>query len=217
MKYRSITLIFLACFSLHIAYADTGINQKAILKHTPGISSSALNYAIKGYEWAKSHGDVKNSSILTIVNFSKPSYEKRVWVIDLKSDKPLMNLYIAQGKNSGLIYARRFSNKPGTDESSLGVYETLNAYYGEHGLSMRIDGLEAGVNSNAFRRDIVVHPAWYVTSAFIRRYHRAGRSWGCFALNPKASKKFIDLTKGGSVIFAYAKQERSDPNLESVV
>lgn len=214
---KTVIPAFLACFALSVAYANTSINQKNILKNSPGLSPSALNYAVKGYEWAESRGDVKNKSILTIVDFSKPSYEKRVWVIDLKNDKPFMKLYTAQGKNSGLVYARYFSNKPGSDESSLGVYEMLNTYYGEHGLSMRVNGLEAGINSNALRRDIVVHPAWYVTPAFIKHYHRAGRSWGCFALNPKVSKEFIDLTKGGSVIFAYAQQERGDPNLESMV
>jgi len=186
------------------------INQKKILANAPDLNANALNYAIKAYHYAVKKADIKRPDILTIVNFNMPAYEKRMWVINLKTSKILMKAYTTQGKNSGLVYARHFSNNFHTDESSLGVYKITNTYYGEHGLSERLQGLEKGVNNNAFRRDIVIHPAWYATPGFVKKFHRTGRSWGCFAINPAISKKFINLTKGGSVLFAYAKPEQHD-------
>lgn len=201
-------LLFITTLSF-ASYAPQ-INSQKILANAPGLNPEALQYAIKGYEWALQNHHVNNKNILTIVDFSKPSDEKRVWVIDLRSSRTLMNLYTTQGKNSGGYYATRFSNKPRSDESSLGVFETLSTYDGKHGLSERLQGLEPGINNNALRRAIVVHPAAYATPGFVAEYHAAGRSWGCFGISPNQSQRFIELTKDGSVIFAYASQERSD-------
>ncbi len=204
-------LVF-SCVSLASTPAQTTqpIDQKAVLANAPKLNPQALKIAVDGYEWALKRGQVKNSTVLTVIDFDMPAYAKRMWVIDLKDNKVLMNLYTTQGKGSGLVYAKRFSNQFNTDETSLGVYTTAYTYHGEHGFSMRLNGLEKGVNNNAMRRDIVVHPAWYATPGFVTRYHRTGRSWGCFAIDPAVSARFIDLTKGGSVIFAYAKQEDHD-------
>lgn len=176
------------------------------------LNPATLNQAMKAYRWAVATGKVHNKKVLTIVDFTLPSNKKRLWVINPATGKVLLNLHTAQGKNSGLKYATHFSNKPGSDTSSLGAYVTANVYDGKHGESMRLQGLEKGINNNAMRRDIVVHPANYVTPSFIKAEGRAGRSWGCFAVNPKKSKELISLTKGGSVIFAYAPSENHDPN-----
>ena len=217
MKKVILTISVIVCLTITattaFASSEFAINKNEILKNAPTLNPVALNDAIKGYRFAVRENQISKYNTLTIIDFSKPSYDKRVWVINLKSDKLLMKLYTAQGKGSGLVYARHFSNKPGSYETSLGVYETLNPYVGKHGLSLRIKGLERGINNNTFRRDIVIHPAWYVTSKFIEKFHRAGRSWGCFALNPEKSRKFINLTSGGSILFAYATQEKNDPYL----
>src|SRR3990167_1693400 len=194
-------------------------NLRDIKKETArdGLSPRILMAAINGYRWAVKNGDVTNTAVLTIVDFNRPSNEKRLWVIDLKNDKVLMHIHVAQGKNTGKLYAKHFSNRPGTDESSPGIYTTANIYTGEHGESLRIQGLEKGINSNAFNRAIVIHPAWYVTPAFIAAHGYAGRSWGCFAVDPTQADKFISYVKGGSVLFAYGYPEKDDPHVDHLL
>lgn len=210
-----ISLGFISCLlGTSPAFANTTsphIDEAKILVNAPGLSAKALHAAVKGYQWAMARHQVKHANILTVVDFTLPSSRKRLWVIDLANDRILMHIRTAQGKNSGLFYAKHFSNQPGSDKSSLGVYTTLNSYHGKHGLSLRLNGLEPGINSNAYRRAIVVHPAWYVSPQFVAAHGRTGRSWGCFALNPAKSKRFIELTKDGSVLFAYASAEPALP------
>ncbi|OGT26648.1 MAG: hypothetical protein A3I77_07410 [Gammaproteobacteria bacterium RIFCSPLOWO2_02_FULL_42_14] len=181
-----------------------------------GLSPTALKYAVNAYHWALSHHAVRNNNVLTIVDFSKPSYQRRLWVINLETRRVLMKTYVAQGRNSGAVYATRFSNQPGSRESSLGIFTTGDEYSGAHGKSMRLNGLEAGINNNAYTREIVVHPAPYVTPQFIKQTGYAGRSWGCFALNPARIDQFMRLTHGGSVLFAYAAPEKQDPHVNHV-
>lgn len=193
-----------------ISEDQSGINQAKILANAPGLDPEALKYAIDGYQWALANDQVENPDVLTVIDFNMPSNKKRLWVIDLKSDKVLLNAYTAHGKGSGTTYAEDFSNQPNSHATSLGVYKTLTTYYGHHGKSLRLQGLEKGINSNAYKRNIVVHPAKYVTPGFVKQNNRAGRSWGCFAMNPAITNKFMNITKGGSIIFAYADEEKSD-------
>jgi len=185
--------------------------EAKILANTHGLDKNVLDHALTGYHWAVSHGYVRNPDILTIVDFSMPSYEKRLWVVDVKSGKQLMNLYTTHGSHSGMTSATSFSNRPGSNQSSVGVFVTMNPYQGKHGLSERLKGLEPGINSNAYARAIVIHPAWYATPSYIASNHRAGRSWGCFALDPSKSTKYVNLTKNGTVLYAYGKPEEHDP------
>lgn len=187
------------------------INQKKILMNSPDLDPKALNYAIKGYKWALKNKKVGKPNILTVIDFDLPAYAKRMWVINLKTSKVLMDLYTTQGKGSGLVYARHFSNNGSSLETSLGVYKILNPYIGKHGLSLRLEGLEKYINNNAYKRAVVIHPAWYATAAFVKKYNRTGRSWGCFAIDPAISKKYVELTKNGSILFAYASPEQHDP------
>lgn len=202
--------LMLSAPSLLASTAAPTIHQQRILKNAPHLDPNALKFAVKGYQWALKHKKIDNPNILTVINFNLPSFAKRLWVIDLKSSKILLNTFTTQGRGSGLYYAKRFSNQLHTNQTSLGVYKTLNAYQGQHGLSVRLEGLESGINDNAYRRAIVVHPAWYASSAFAKKYHRTGRSWGCFAIDPSVSQQFVRLTQGGSTIFAYATAEQND-------
>lgn len=214
---KSFLLLPLFFFStLSFAWSFPQIDEQRILANAGNLDPQALKYAIKGYQWAFEHHHVHNPDILTVIDFSLPSDAKRMWVIDLKSSRVLMNLYTTQGKDSGDYYATHFSNEPGAQETSLGTYETLNSYYGAHGLSERLQGLEQGINSNAYSRAVVIHPAWYASPQYVEENHRAGRSWGCFAISPSESRRFIELTEGGSIIFAYASPERRDHNLNEV-
>ncbi len=142
-------------------------------------------------------------SIITIIDMTKASTEKRLWVINTNNDSVLINTYVAHGKNSGDNYAVRFSNVPHSLMTSEGFYLTLNTYIGSHGYSLRLRGLEKDKNSNAEKRAIVMHGAWYVSEDFIKQYGRLGRSWGCPAVPDEEAKKIIDLIKNGSLLFIY--------------
>ncbi len=197
--------------------ALAGINVPKLIQVTSkdGLQPKALKAALNAYAWAVEHHKLgANKNTLTVVDFTLPSYEKRMWVIDLKSDKVLMKIYTTQGKGSGLVYAKRFSNRIDTDESSLGLYVTSNEYYGHHGKAMRLNGLEKGINGLARRRAVVIHSAWYATPSFIEKNHRAGRSWGCFAIAPDIKNKLLNDVQGGSALFAYALAENHDPIVE---
>jgi len=165
-----------------------------------GLSRDALTYAYKGQQRLASKGRLNNPDILTICDFSQSSGNKRMYIIDIKKFKVLMTTYVAHGKNSGLSYANRFSNRPESLESSLGFYVTRNPYSGEHGLSLKLCGLENGFNDNAERRAVVVHGADYIGSQ-----HRGimGRSFGCPAVPDEYAEKVINLIKGGTCLFIY--------------
>ncbi len=177
------------------------------------LNPKVLKQSLKAYQWALSTGKVHNKKVLTIVDFTLPSNKKRLWVINPKTKQVLLNIYTAQGRNSGVKYATHFSNTPGSKASSLGVYVTGNVYNGTHGQSERLIGLEKGINDNVLSRDIVIHPSHYVTPSYIKKTGMAGRSWGCFAVNPEQSAQLIHLTKGSSTLFAYAPAEDHDVNI----
>jgi hypothetical protein len=196
-------LITLTMTSAHASY-----------QNLEGLNSHVFNLAKEAYTCAVNKGQIKNP-MLTVVDFSKPSYDKRLWVINMKTHNVLYNLRVSHGSNSGDVYANDFSNKIGTHESSLGVFLTDNTYYGHHGYSLRLSGLEKGINNNAYKRDIVMHGSPYVNPAFISEYGRIGRSWGCLALNKNDATKVIKAIKSGSMIFDYAYAENSDPDLKN--
>jgi hypothetical protein len=109
----------------------------------------------------------------------------------------------AHGKNSGDDRALRFSNAPQSLESSLGAFLTGETYMGKHGLSLRLAGLEKGINDNSLSRDIVIHGANYVSEAVARARGRIGRSWGCPAVRTEIARQLIETLKGGSLVVAY--------------
>ena len=158
-----ITSIFLATSlaSPSVKAFDYSDFQSLINK---GLSSHALQVGLKAYRWARAHGAAKKP-ITTLINFKQPSNKKRLRVVKMRNDKLLFNGYVAQGKGSGDLYATRFSNKGGSDASSIGAMVTAESYYGAPcGLSVRIHGLEKGVNNNLFKRALLFHSAWYAIS-----------------------------------------------------
>ncbi len=141
--------------------------------------------------------------MLTIVDYSKPSTKRRMWVIDLKRARVLFNTWVTHGKNSGGLNATSFSNRPGSLKSSIGVFDTAQPYFGHEGYSLRVKGLEAGINDKAYQRDVVVHGAWYATERVAKTYPQLGRSWGCFAVGENTAKPLIDTIKNDTLIVAY--------------
>ena len=173
-----------------------------------GLSKDAFIEALKGYEVLRSSGKLNNDNMLTIADFSLPSSQKRLFVIDMGNLKVLFNTYVAHGRNSGKEYANRFSNTPQSNMSSLGFYVTGETYYGEHGLSLRLEGEEEGINDNAKSRAIVIHCADYVSEKMIETLGYLGRSLGCPALPKKYSKPIIETIKDGSCFFIYSPSQR---------
>jgi hypothetical protein len=169
-----------------------------------GLSEQAFDYALKGFSYLLQKGSIVKDNIISIVDFSLPSYRKRLFVIDLDNYRVLYNTYVAHGVNSGKQYASEFSNIASSYKSSLGFYQTLGTYMGEHGYSLKLEGLEKGINDNANSRAIVIHAADYVNESLIRAQGYIGRSWGCPALPEKLHKPIIDKIKNGSCLFIYS-------------
>ena len=158
--------------------------------------------AFEGYEQLKQQGKIENE-ILTIVDFSLSSSQERMWVIDMKTQKVILKSLVSHGRNSGSEFATDFSNTSESFKSSLGFYVTGETYTGKHGLSLRLDGMEYGINDNARNRAVVVHGADYVSKSFIRNTGRLGRSQGCPAVPYEVHKELIQTIKGKSCIFIY--------------
>lgn len=164
---------------------------------------TVLELAVRGYTRLVNDSEVLTPDILTVMDFSLPSNVERMWVFNMKTGELLFHSLVAHGRNSGELYARRFSNVPGSYTSSLGFYLTGDIYHGRHGLSLYLEGLEAGINDKARERAIVIHAADYVTPGFVMQHGRLGRSHGCPALPPNLNKKIINTIKGGSCLFIF--------------
>lgn len=162
----------------------------------------SFSKAFEGYEQLKNQGKIEND-ILTIVDFSLPSTEERMWVIDMKTKTILLQSLVAHGRNSGDNVATRFSNVSESYQSSLGFYTTAEVYQGKHGFSLRLDGLEKGINDNARNRAVVIHGADYVSKSFIKQHGRLGRSQGCPAIPYEIHEKLINTIKNKSCLFIY--------------
>lgn len=176
-------------------YKDLGIENK--------LEYSTFLKAIQGYNRIED----KKAGYITIIDFSKPSNEERFFVIDLENKKVDFSTYVTHGKNSGLGTAVKFSNNPNSYQSSLGFYLTKNTYEGSNGYSLRLLGLEPGINSNAMDRNIVVHGADYATKEFMDKYGFLGRSLGCPAIPEEISKEVIDYIKGGTILYINGNDE----------
>jgi hypothetical protein len=178
-------------------------------------SLESFEIAYNGYENLKSQNKIQNS-ILTIIDFSLSSTQKRLWVLDMETNKVLFHTLVAHGKNSGEEFATIFSNKSESFKSSLGFYLTAELYSGKHGTSLKLDGVEKGVNDNARDRAIVIHGADYVSENFIKNYGRLGRSQGCPALPNDLSNKIISQIKNKSVLFIFHPSRKSSLIKETV-
>lgn len=158
--------------------------------------------ALKGFYFLKEKGIIQKD-ILTLIDFSLSSNLKRLWVIDLSSNTILFQSLVAHGKNTGEEFASAFSNVNSSFKSSLGFYATGEIYQGKHGASLRLDGLERGINDQARKRGVVMHGADYVSESFIRAHKRLGRSQGCPAVPVELTDDIIQTIKGKSCLYIY--------------
>ncbi len=162
----------------------------------------SFSKALAGFYDLKSKGLVAKDMI-TVIDFSLSSNVKRLWVIDLTTNTILYNSLVAHGRNTGDEFAKSFSNAAESYKSSLGFYATGEIYNGKHGMSLKLDGLEKGINDNARNRAVVMHGADYVAETFIKNNHRLGRSLGCPAIPVGLTKEIVNTIKGKSCLFIY--------------
>jgi hypothetical protein len=168
-----------------------------------GLSQQAFDYAKKGFDKLMSQGMLQNDSIISIADFSQPSTQKRLYVVDLKNYKVLFNTHVAHGRNTGREWATYFSNQPSSYKSSPGFYITGQTYNGGNGYSLKLEGMEKGINDNAYERAIVMHGADYVNAAFAAQNGYLGRSQGCPAVPVALARPIINTIKDGSCLFIY--------------
>jgi len=171
-----------------------------------GLDFKVFFRAFNGYLKLAQHGQV-SKPILSIVDLSQPSGNKRLYIIDMAKGELIKNTIVAHGQGSGNIMATQFSNTAQSHQSSLGFYITDGTYHGGNGLSLRLRGMEKGFNDNAMSRAIVMHGANYVTHAAASN-GRIGRSWGCPAVSVEEHKDIINLVKNGSCLFIYGEDKQ---------
>jgi len=168
-----------------------------------GISPEVLKLALGAVQCGVASGDLAAPPTLTVIDYSRPSVEPRLWVFDLKTGRLLFKELVAHGRNSGENMTTRFSDAMNSHQSSLGLFVTSDTYVGNNGYSLRLDGLEPGFNARARERAIVMHGAPYVDAKMAASQGRLGRSWGCPALREAVARHVINTIRGGGVIFSY--------------
>ncbi len=182
--------------------ASSASKLSVLAPQMPDLNPKVLQLALKAYQCAQNR-DLTKKNIITIIDYSKPDTQKRLWVVDLNKDKVLFHTLVAHGQGSGGMVPNFFSDKPETHASSLGVFLTSNTYNGHDGYSLKLDGLEPGFNAHANERNVVMHGASYVSQQIVNQYGRLGRSWGCPAVPKTEVVPIVNTIKNGSLVFAY--------------
>ena len=182
---------------IKLMYTELCLNDK--------VSFSCFNNAMHGLEKIEDLEifDNSNNNLLVMVDYTKPSTEERLFIIDLRKKQLLISSLVTHGRGTGDLYATKFSNKNNSYSTSSGFYLTGNIYNGKHGESLELYGLEKGKNDNAKKRTIVMHSAYYANKAFAEKYGRLGRSKGCLALATDLNAKIINLISGGVVLYVH--------------
>ncbi|MAZ39937.1 MAG: hypothetical protein CMF49_07430 [Legionellales bacterium] len=181
------------------------LNKSDLSGDDKNLDNNVFKYALKAYACARKRG-MDKQEMLTIIDYSKPAVEPRLWVIDLKHLHVKYAELVAHGEKSGDMVGKYFSNQSGSHESSIGTFLTKSTYDGHNGLTLRLEGLEPGINDHAMSRYIVLHGANYVSENRVMREGRIGRSFGCPAIPKRMAKPTINAIKNGTILFAYAPQ-----------
>lgn len=187
-------------YTAHLLYDSLHLYQA-------GLPEEVFKIAMTGYHQLLKKQVPRKENILCIADFNQSSNKKRFYIIDINQPKLLFQTWVAHGRNSGQEFANSFSNQLASNKSSLGFYLTMNTYYGSNGYSLKLKGLEQGVNDNAERREIVMHSANYVSERFLASNGYLGRSQGCPAIPERDHRKVIELIKDGACLFIYHASE----------
>lgn len=205
LKLTTLTSLVVASFLFSTYSAAQSLPHHLTAKlssNAPEINQRVLNKALLSMQCAMNNG-LPSAERLAVIDFSLPSTEKRLWIFDLSNHQLILEELVAHGNNSGDTFATDFSNIVGSHQSSIGLFRTQESYVGRHGYSLRLDGLEPGVNDKARERAIVIHAADYVDPEWIDRYGRIGRSQGCPAVSQEVVNEVVDNLKGGQFLFTF--------------
>lgn len=188
-------------------YPTVTVGQLQELKQTihmlaPTLNEAVINKVLTTLKCTNEY-NIENNQKLTVIDYSRPSNEKRLWVFDLKEKQLLFHTYVSHGIKSGVLLSNNFSNTYDSKASSIGVYKTEKAYHGRHGLSLSLTGMDRGFNDNAANRAVVMHGGWYVNERFIKKYGRAGRSWGCPAVPTALRDPIINTIRDNALFVIY--------------
>ena len=204
---RGVKLIGISAAALCLMALPFGGGVQALerfeLEPEGGISPQVLNLALGAVNCGVERGDIAAPPTLTVIDYSKPSVEPRLWVYDMTRGELLFNELVAHGRNTGGNMSVHFSDAMNSHQSSLGLFVTDETYVGSNGYSLRLNGLEPGFNGRARERAIVMHGAPYVNATLASTQGRLGRSWGCPALRDAVARDVIDTIRGGGVVFSY--------------
>lgn len=204
LRHRFAPLVIFPLLIANLPANATITPEATVLERlAPALSPRAVEAALTALRRLHAAGVPVRSDVLAVLDFSKPSSQHRLFVFDLIHPRVLFEELAAHGRNSGENRAVRFSNEASSLMSSLGVFVTGDTYTGKHGLSLRLEGLEKGINDNTLKRAIVIHPAAYVSEALAKSKGRIGRSWGCPAIRPEISRQLIETIKDGTVLLAW--------------
>ncbi|MBL3824195.1 MULTISPECIES: murein L,D-transpeptidase catalytic domain family protein [Marinobacter] len=198
-------LLLAVCAALPLSSFGASLDDQLLDRLSaaaPKIDTAVLKTAINASRCAVSNG-VQMPERLAVIDFSLPSSQERLWIFDLERGELLLRDLVAHGKNSGNFESTAFSNVEGSYQSSIGLFQARESYYGKHGYSLRLDGLEPGINDLARQRAIVIHGADYVNEDWVSKYGRIGRSHGCPAVDNQIVKRVVDNLKGGQLVFKY--------------
>ena len=194
-----------------VGHTHVNNNEPIIIRNSLSeklnINSKAVLLAIKGYEKLKQLGKIANQRYLTIADMSLASNHPRLYIIDMERQELLLKTFVSHGKNSGLLFAKQFSNSLGSFQSSLGFYVTGKPYQGKHGKSLVLKGMESGINDKAEQRAIVLHGADYANQGFVNQQGYLGRSLGCPAVPNNQVEEIIQAIQGASCLFVYAENK----------
>jgi hypothetical protein len=209
MSYSLVRQRLAAAFGLLVLAGAAAAAQPAdtLRRAAPDLNPRALKAALSALACAEAAG-MTPARNLAVIDYSLPSTQRRLWVFDLQTRRLLFRELVAHGRNSGDNIATRFSNDPDSLTSSLGPFRTLEAYDGRNGYSLRMAGLEPGVNDRAYERALVIHGAQYVNAKQAGKQGRLGRSWGCPAVRTAVAQKLIDTLKDGQFVFAWYPDPR---------
>lgn len=197
---------------LYASFLNAATLSDELAASAPDADPRAIAQALQASTCAVLMLGVKQPERLALIDYSHPSVDRRLWIFDLQAKTLLLSDYVAHGRGSGENFARVFSNREGSLQSSLGLFVTAESYVGVHGRSLRLDGLEPEINDQARARAIVLHGADYVNPMLATMQGRIGRSHGCPAVRPEVTDQVIDALQGGQMLYAYyLDREQSAP------
>jgi len=195
--------LWILAIGVALSFPANADDVALISKLAPDLRPSVIEEAVGAMKCAQRRGVGVDARRLAIIDYTIPSREQRLWVVDLEARELLFEEHVAHGQKSGYDIPTAFSDRNGSRQTSLGLFYTDATYQGGNGYSLKLHGLSKGFNQSAMRRLIVMHGAAYVDPNAALSMGRLGRSWGCPAVRVEIAKPMIDALKDGNFIYSH--------------